>query len=79
MSITGKNYDVRRDEELVNMAIFYFSKALEFCDTFISSKFHLGLMYRRTNRLNDALLQFSKVQEQVVNDKTVYIQRGLVY
>ena len=63
MSITEKNYDVQRDEELVNLAIIYFSKALDYCDTFISSMFHLGLMYRRTNRFHDALYQFSKVQE----------------
>jgi len=63
MSITEKNYDVQKDEELVNLAIIYFSKALDYCDTFISSMFHLGLMYRRTNRFHDALYQFSKVQE----------------
>ena len=41
--------------------------------------FHLGLMYRRTEKFHEALQQFTKVQELLPNDKTIYIQRGLVY
>ena len=41
--------------------------------------FHQGLMFRRTNRFHEALAQFSKVEELLSGDKTVYIQRGLVY
>ena len=51
----GKNYDPREDEEIIEQAISYFQRALEHCDTFISSMFHLGLMYRRTNRFHEAL------------------------
>ena len=36
-------------------------------------------MYRRTEKFHDALQQFTKVQELLPNDKTIYIQRGLVY
>ena len=57
----GKFYDPGEDDNLVEQAIEYFSKALEHCDTFISSMFHLGLMFRRTNRFHEALYQFSKV------------------
>jgi tetratricopeptide (TPR) repeat protein len=41
--------------------------------------FHLGLMYRRTSKFHEALYYFSKVQEKLEKDKTVYIPRGLVY
>jgi tetratricopeptide (TPR) repeat protein len=41
--------------------------------------FHLGLMYRRTHNFSDALRMFSKVESKLPNDKTVYIQRGLVF
>jgi len=36
-------------------------------------------MFRRTSNYSEALKQFSKVMEQLPNDKTVYIERGLVY
>jgi len=36
-------------------------------------------MFRRTGKYGEALRQFSKVMEQLPNDKTVYIERGLVY
>ena len=36
-------------------------------------------MYRRTEKFHEALQQFTKVQELLPNDKTIYIQRGLVY
>ena len=36
-------------------------------------------MFRRKNRFHEALKQFSKVESLLPGDKTVYIQRGLVY
>lgn len=36
-------------------------------------------MFRRTGNFNEALNQFSKVMKQLPEDKTVYIERGLVY
>jgi tetratricopeptide (TPR) repeat protein len=75
----GMHYDPVADDLNVKRAIEQFQLALDHCETFISSMFHLGLMYRRTLRFHEALYQFSKVQEQLSKDKTVYIQRGLVY
>lgn len=51
----GIHFDPEQDEELVQLAIEMFNKALEYCETFISSMFHLGLMYRRTSRFHEAL------------------------
>lgn len=39
----------------------------------------MGLMFRRTERFHEALQQFTKVAEHLPHDKTIYIQRGLVY
>jgi tetratricopeptide (TPR) repeat protein len=36
-------------------------------------------MYRRIAQYHEALRYFSEVQETLQDDKTVYIQRGLVY
>jgi len=36
-------------------------------------------MFRRTGKFQEALNQFSRVMEQLPEDKTVYIERGLVY
>jgi len=41
--------------------------------------FHLGLMFRRIAEYQPALQMLSKVQEKLPEDKTVYIQRGLVF
>ena len=69
----GVHYDPVTDEINVQNAIESFKTALENCETFISSMFHLGLMYRRTSMFHEALHYFSKVQEQLSKDKTVYI------
>ena len=71
--------DPALEAEHINDAIQFFQLSLQYCSTFISSMFHLGLMYRRTERFHEALQQFSRVQELLPNDKTIYIQRGLVY
>lgn len=36
-------------------------------------------MFRRTMNFNEALRQFTRVMDKLPNDKSVYIQRGLVY
>jgi len=36
-------------------------------------------MFRRINNFSEALRQFTRVQQKMNNDKTVYIQRGMVY
>lgn len=36
-------------------------------------------MFRRINNFSEALRQFTRVQQKMSNDKTVYIQRGMVY
>ena len=58
---------------MINQAIAYFGQALHFSPEFISPMFHQGLMFRRTNRFHEALSQFSKVEELLSGDKTVYI------
>lgn len=57
----GQHYDPVADDTNVQNAIDSFKMALEHCETFISSMFHLGLMYRRTSMFHDALHYFSKV------------------
>ena len=56
-----------------------YQKALNLNEHFVSSRFHLGLMYHRLNKFQEALRCFSKVLERINNDKTVYIARGVVY
>lgn len=56
-----------------------YNKSLELSENFISSRFHLGLMYHRTNKFHQALKCFSNVLQRLPDDKTVYIARGLVY
>lgn len=70
---------MKEEDDLVQQAIVYFEKALNQDSSFISSMFHLGLMFRRTGRFDEARDMFTKVMEQLPNDKTVYIERGLVY
>ena len=41
--------------------------------------FHQGLMFHRTKRYHEALRMFSKVEELLPGDRSVYIERGLVY
>lgn len=48
-------------------------------ENFVSSRFHLGLMYHRINKFQDALKCFTKVLIKIKDDKTVYIARGVVY
>ena len=43
------------EAEKINEAIYFFQRSLQFCSTFISSMFHLGLMYRRTEKFHEAL------------------------
>ena len=56
-----------------------YEEALRLQDNFVSSRFHLGLMYHKTNKFQEALKCFSKVLSKIPNDKTVYISRGVVY
>lgn len=66
-------------EDLNQLAIDMYSMALKLNEHFISSRFHLGLMYHKTMQYQDALKCFTKVLQKIPNDKTVYISRGLVY
>lgn len=69
----------REDADLQEMAIEMYQKSLELSENFISSRFHLGLMFHRTNKFHQALKCFSAVLNKLPDDKTVYISRGLVY
>lgn len=67
------------DDELMQLAIDMFSEAIRLQENFISSRFHLGLMFHKTKKYQEALKQFSKVLSNIPNDKTVYIARGMVF
>lgn len=56
-----------------------YKQALTLSENFISSRFHLGLMYHRTNQFHKSLKCFSNVLEKLPEDKSVFIARGLVY
>ena len=47
--------DLELEDQLVHKAIEAFEEALNCDQSFISSMFHLGLMYRRTQRYHEAL------------------------
>ena len=47
--------------DLVYRAIEFFQQAVQYCSTFASSMFHLGLMFRRIGAYREALQQFTKV------------------
>jgi len=47
--------DFSLEDELVNHAIALFGQALVCDDTFVSSMFHQGLMFRRVNNFSEAL------------------------
>ena len=64
---------------MINQAIAYFGQALVFDPRFISPMFHQGSMYRKINKFHEALEVFSRVKTLLPTDKSVYIQRGLVY
>lgn len=65
--------DLATEDLLISQAIECFGDALSCDPSFISSMFHQGLMFRRTNQFNEALNQFSRVQDKLPDDKTVYI------
>lgn len=66
-------------QEFMQLAIEMYQEALKLQDNFVSSRFHLGLMYHKTNKFQEALKCFSKVLAKIPHDKTVYISRGVVY
>ena len=74
-----KDKDLELQEAKTNKAIAQYAAALQYCDTFISPMFHQGLMFHRQKRYHDALKMFTKVEELLPGDTSVYIERGLVY
>jgi tetratricopeptide (TPR) repeat protein len=69
----------KEEEDMVKMAIKFFTIALQLDEDFICSMFHLGLMYRKTGEYSEALKLFTRVIIKLPNDKSVYLERGLVY
>ena len=65
--------------ELISHSIEMYQQALSLQENFVSSRFHLGLMYHRINKFQEALECFSKVLEKIKDDRTVYSARGVVY
>jgi hypothetical protein len=50
------------------------------CDPeFKAARFHQGLMYRKIGNFNNAIMQFTRVMQVLKEDKTIFIERGLVY
>ena len=49
----------RQDNKLLEAAIHMYTAALKLQENFISSRFHLGMMYHRTNQFTYALRCFS--------------------
>lgn len=70
---------MEQESEYVQKAIAYFGEALRLDDVFISSMFHQGLMFRRIADFTNALRLFTRVMQKLPDDKTVFIERGLVY
>lgn len=67
------------DQNLNRQAIEMYEYALKLNDKFISSRFHLGLMFHRLSQFQDALKCFSQVLEKIHDDQSIYIARGAVY
>ena len=67
------------EELLVQKAIECFGDALVCDEEFKASRFHQGLMFRRSGQFNNAIMQFTRVMQVLKTDKTVFIERGLVY
>ena len=67
------------DESYINKAIEMYRQAIQLQEGFVSSRFHLGLMYHKLKRYIEAIKCFSRVIDRIKDDKTVYIARGIVY
>lgn len=74
-----KERDLQMYMDLNQLAINGYKEALSVQEDFVSSRFHLGLIYHRINNFHEALKCFSKVLINIKDDKTVYIARGVVY
>ena len=79
LSHQDKEYLTQVYMELNQKAINGYKEALSVQEDFVSSRFHLGLIYHRINNFHEALKCFSKVLINIKDDKTVYIARGVVY
>jgi tetratricopeptide (TPR) repeat protein len=72
------NYKIYKVQDMTNigLAIMQFEKALSINENQISSRFHLGQMYHRIHKFDEALKCFSKVLLKIRDDQTAYIARG---
>ena len=83
----GAGYTLTPQQSLVKAKIFPLAKlsikhyldALQVDENFVESRFHAALMMQKIYSFTDALKQLAKVIEMRGEDKTVWIQRGLVY
>ena len=64
---------------IVQKAIKCYYEALNVDETFKESRFHAALMLEKIYNYNEALRQLDIMVEILRDDKTVWIQRGLVY
>lgn len=74
-----KEVDAGDIKDLNSKAIDMFQEAIRIQDSFVASRFHLGLMYHRTAQFQPALKCFTKVLQKIQDDKTVYLARGCVF
>jgi len=64
---------------IVQKAIKCFYEALNVDETYKESRFHAAIMLEKIYNYNEALRQLTIMVELLPDDKTVWIQRGLVY
>lgn len=64
---------------MVLRAIKCYYEALNHDENFLESRFHAAQMQQKVYLFHEALKQLSIMVERMPNDKSVRIQRGLVY
>ena len=64
---------------LVQLAIKCYLEALNQDENFLESRFHAALMLQKVYNFHESLKQLTIMIHKLPLDKTVWIQRGLVY
>jgi len=64
MTLMPGKRDFVSEDTLAAQAIECFAEAIRIDPTFVAAMFHLGLMFRTTGHLNEALQQFSNVLDK---------------
>lgn len=64
---------------IIQRAIRCYFEAMNEDSNFLSSRFHAALMLQKICNYSEALKQLGILVEVLPDDKTIWIQRGLVY